>query len=183
MYSTLLVLHSWFRWLVLVSLVFAVYRAFAGWKSGKPFGRLDNVARHTAATIAHIQFCVGITLYFFSPIASYLLHHFGEAVHLREIRFFGMEHIVMMLCAITIITIGSIRAKRKKIDRDKFRMMAKWYSIALILILASIPWGVLFLVSRPLFRSFSRNPEGLFLVDKYKIATLVARTLDHAHLR
>ena len=154
MYSSLLVLHSWFRWLVLVCLIFAVCRAYLGWRSNKPFTKLDNFSRHATATIAHIQFTFGLTLYFISPIVSYFLHHFGEAVHLREIRFFGLEHIIMMTSAITMITIGSIKAKRKNTDREKFRTMVIWYSIGLFLILASIPWGILFLVSRPLLRSF-----------------------------
>src|SRR5438105_10736450 len=111
MYPTLLALHSWFRWLVLVSLVFVIYRAIKGWLTNRPFTKLDNTLRHSTATIAHIQLIFGLTLYFISPIVTYFLDHFSEAVHLREIRFFGMEHIVMMLTAITVITIGSIKAK------------------------------------------------------------------------
>jgi hypothetical protein len=65
-----------------------------------------------------------------------------------------MEHIVMMLTAIMVITVGSIKTKRKTTDQEKFRTMAKWYAIGLFLILASIPWGVLFLVNRPLLRAF-----------------------------
>ena len=154
MYSSLLTLHSWFRWLVLLSLVFAIYKAFTGWKLNKPFTKLDNFTRHTTATIAHLQLALGLTLYFISPIVNYFLHNFREAVHMREIRFFGMEHIVMMTSAITIITIGSIKTKRSTIDQEKFKTMAKWYSIGLLLILASIPWGILFLVNRPLVRMF-----------------------------
>ena len=149
-----LTLRSWFRWLVLLSLVIAIYRSYKGWRSNKPFTKLDNFTRHTTATVLHIQFAIGITLYFISPIVSYFLHNFHEAVHLREIRFFGMEHMVMMLTAITVITIGSIKTKRKNTDQAKFKTMAIWYSVGLFLILASIPWGILFLVSRPLLRSF-----------------------------
>ena len=154
MSSTLLPLHSWFRWLVLASLIFSIYRAYAGWRLNRPFTKLDNFTRHISATIAHIQFGIGITLYLNSPIVRYFLNNFGEAVHMREIRFFGMEHSVIMLSAITIITIGSIKIKRKTNDQDKFKTMAKWYSIALFLILTSIPWGILFLVHRPMFRIF-----------------------------
>jgi len=154
MYSTLLAFHSGFRWLVLLSLVFSVYRAYSGWLTHRPFTKVDDFTRHTTATIAHIQFGIGITLYFTSPIVNYFLNNFGEAVHLREIRFFGMEHIVMMLTAITLVTIGSTKAKRKAADLEKFKTMAIWYSVGLFFILTSIPWGILFLVSRPLLRSF-----------------------------
>jgi hypothetical protein len=97
---------------------------------------------------------LGLSIYFVSPIVNYFLNNFREAVHMREMRFFGMEHIVMMLSAITVITIGSIKTKRETNDRQKFKTMAKWYMIGFVLILASIPWGILFLVNRPLFRLF-----------------------------
>jgi len=154
MYSILLSFHSLFRWLVLASLIFTLYRAYKGWLSDQPFTKLDNFTRHTTATIVHIQLILGVTLYFISPIVSYFLHNFTEAVHMREMRFFGMEHIVTMLTAITIITIGSVKTKRKNTDREKFKTMAIWYSVGLFLILASIPWGILFLVSRPYLRLF-----------------------------
>ena len=80
--------------------------------------------------------------------------YFKEAVHERQLRFFGMEHITMMLIAITVITVGSIRAKRKSTDHDKFKTMALWFSVGLLLILMSIPWGFPPLVDRPYFRGF-----------------------------
>jgi hypothetical protein len=59
-----------------------------------------------------------------------------------------------MLTAIVLITIGSAKAKRKKQDRDKFRVIALWYTIGLLLILSSIPWAFSPLVSRPYLRGF-----------------------------
>ncbi len=154
MYAILLALHSLIRWLVLASLVFALYRAYRGWLSNKPYTETDHYTRFTAATSAHIQLVLGVWLYFISPIVSYFLHNFKTAVHQRGIRFFGMEHVTMMLIAITLITIGSAKAKRKRTDKEKFRTMAIWFSIALLLILSSIPWSFSPLVSRPNFRPF-----------------------------
>lgn len=154
MYSTLLALHSLVRWLVLASLLFAIFRAFSGWSSKRSFSRIDNAVRHWTATIAHIQLIFGLVLYFISPIVNYFLHNFNDAVHRREIRFFGMEHSLMMVIAIVVITIGSARAKRKLTDREKFQTMALWFSAGLLIILSSIPWAFSPLISRPYFRSF-----------------------------
>jgi uncharacterized membrane protein len=85
---------------------------------------------------------------------DYFLHHFNAAVHQREIRFFGMEHSLMMFIAIIIITIGSAKAKRKATDTEKFRIMTIWFAVALFIILTSIPWAFSPLTSRPHFRSF-----------------------------
>jgi hypothetical protein len=154
MYLTLLALHSLTRWLVLTSLLFAIVNSYRGWLLNKPWLRSDDIIRHTTATIAHIQLLLGIGLYFVSPIVTYFLHNFSTAVHDRIIRFFGMEHITMMLMGITILTIGSAKAKRKTTDREKFKTMAIWFTIALLVILSSIPWSFSPLISRPNFRWF-----------------------------
>ncbi|ETZ24812.1 hypothetical protein [Pedobacter sp. V48] len=154
MYSTVLALHSLVRWLVLASLLFAIFRAFSGWSSKRSFSRVDNAVRHWTATIAHIQLIFGLVLYFISPIVNYFLHNFNDAVHRREIRFFGMEHSLMMVIAIVVITIGSARAKRKLTDREKFQTMALWFSTGLLIILSSVPWAFSPLISRPYFRPF-----------------------------
>lgn len=154
MYQTLLALHSLVRWFVLASLLLAIYKGYKGWLTNKPFSKYDNKVRHWTATITHIQLCIGLWLYFISPIINYFLHNYKEAVHQREIRFFGMEHNLMMLAAIIIITIGSAKAKRKPTDQEKFKTMALWFTVGLLIILLSIPWTFSPLASRPLFRQF-----------------------------
>jgi hypothetical protein len=155
MYSILLALHSLVRWFVFGSLLLAIFRAYYGWLSKSGFSRFDNSIRHWTATIAHIQLILGLWLYFISPVVAYFLQHFSTAVHERVIRFFGMEHITMMLIGITLITIGSAKAKRKTNDPEKFKTMAIWFTIALLVILSSVPWSFSPLISRPNFRPFS----------------------------
>jgi len=154
MYPILLALHSLTRWLILGSLLFAIFWSYRGWLFNKPYLKFDNSVRHITATVAHVQLVLGICLYFISPIVAYFLHNFSTAVHERTIRFFGMEHIFMMLIGITVITIGSVKAKRKQTDKEKFKTMAIWFTIALLIILSSIPWSFSPLISRPNFRGF-----------------------------
>jgi len=153
MYITLLVLHSILRSLVLIGLVYAVFRAYSGWLGEKEFTKLDNSVRHWATTLCHIQLMVGIFLYFISPLSSALMHHFKDTVHVKEIRFYGMEHSLLMFVAIIIITIGSMKAKRKPTDKEKFKTQAIWFTIGLATILIVI--GMMMsplLASRPWVR-------------------------------
>jgi hypothetical protein len=154
MYSFLLVLHSLFRWAVLMNLLIAIYRAYQGWLTDRPFTKVDNLLRHTTATVLHIQLSLGMCLYFISPIVDYFLHNFSEAVHMREIRFFGMEHITMMVIAVVLVTMGSIVAKRRTTDQQKFKTMAIWFTVGFVIILTSIPWKFSPFTSRPYFRTF-----------------------------
>lgn len=152
MYSILLFLHSIVRWLVLASLLIAIYRSYMGWLGNQPYSKSDNTLRVVTSSIAHTQLVLGLWLYFISPVIKYFLHNFSEAVHMREIRFFGMEHSLIMLVAIVFITIGSSVAKRKTDDKQKFKTMAIWFSLALLLILSSIPWPFSPMISRPYLR-------------------------------
>ena len=104
MYSFLLATHSLIRWLVLTSLLYSVIIAYRGWLFKKTYTRADGVIRSVTTTIAHIQLVIGVWLYCISPVVSYFLHNFNTAVREREIRFFGMEHITMMIIAITALT-------------------------------------------------------------------------------
>ena len=154
MYHTILALHSLVRWLVVASLLFAIFRAYSGLLSKRNFSPLDNSVRLWTTIIVHIELVFGLWLYFISPTIDYFLHHFKDAVHEKEIRFFGMEHSIMMIVAIIIITIGSAIAKRKQTDREKFKTLAIWFSIGLLIILMFIPWPFSPFAGRPFFRVF-----------------------------
>ena len=154
MYSILLATHSLLRWLVFTSLLCSIFIAYRGWLFNKPFTKADSTVRSLTTTIAHVQLVAGVWLYCISPIVHYFLHNFSTAMHERQIRFFGMEHITMMVGAITVLTIGSSKARRKTIDREKFKTMAIWFTVALLIILSSVPWSFSPLISRPNFRPF-----------------------------
>lgn len=154
MYSLLIFFHSLFRWLVVISLVFATYTAWRGWLTQKPFTKTDNVLRHWTATIAHIQLAIGLTLYFQSPVVKYFISNVKEAVHDTEFLFFGLIHITLMLAAIVILTIGSSLAKRKKTDLEKHKTIAVYFLIALFIIFIAIPWPFSPLANRPYLRHF-----------------------------
>jgi len=140
------------RWLVLTSLLYAIYRAYKGYTLNAPFSKTDNAIRHWTATIAHIQLVIGITLYTQSPIIKYFWHNFYDAIHNIEVTFFGLLHIILMLTAIILITIGSSLAKRKTTDKEKFKTMLFWFLISLIIIFIAIPWPFSPLAGRPYFR-------------------------------
>lgn len=152
MYQTLTFYHSIMRWLVLASLLYAIYRAFKGYTSNAQFSKTDNATRHWTSTISHIQLVIGITLYTQSPIIKYFWNNFNEAIHNLDTTFFGLLHIILMLIAIILITIGSALSKRKTTDKEKYKTMLVWFSISLIIIFVAIPWPFSPLANRPYFR-------------------------------
>lgn len=152
MYQILILLHSSFRWLVVISLLIALYIATTGYFQKRTFTKTDNAIRHWTATIAHIQLMVGMLLYFESPLTAYFQKNFSTAKESPELVFFGAIHALFMLIAIVVITIGSALAKRRGSDEEKFRTMLVWYSIAFLIIFLAIPWPFSPFVNRPYFR-------------------------------
>ena len=154
MYQHLLTFHSLFRWLVLASLLVAIYRALRGYVLKKHFSKHDNAIRHWTATIAHTQLLIGIWLYIKSPVTQYFWENFNETLKSGDSAFFGLYHLSLMLISVVLITIGSALAKRQPTDKEKFKTMLIWFSITLFLIFMAIPWPFSPFAHRPYFRTF-----------------------------
>src|SRR5687768_2475117 len=154
MYYTLIILHSLVRWLLLASLLLAIYRSWRGWLGRKGYFKWDNTLRAATITLANVQMGIGIGLYFSSPLVDIFWKNFSVEVSNRGTRFFGMEHSLMMIIAVTFITIGGSQARRRPLAGQKFKAMAIWFTIALVIIFVSIPWPFSPMAARPWFRGF-----------------------------
>ena len=154
MLSTLIFLHSLIRWFVLGTLLYSIYRAYRGYSHSLTFKNTDDVWRHWTATTTHIQLILGILLYSKSETVKAFVSGLGSRDRITEPMFFGIIHIAFMLSAIVLVTIGSAMAKRKTIDKDKFKTLLIWFGAALLLILIAIPWPFSPLTHRPYLRPF-----------------------------
>jgi len=129
-------LHSVTRWLVLIFLILAIISAFQGWMGKKAYTEGDRKKALFALIFTHVQFVLGLILYFISP---YVKHESGVMKD-TLLRFYTVEHFVMMILAVILITIGYSVSKRKTEALSKFKTTAIYYLIALLIILAAIPW-------------------------------------------
>jgi hypothetical protein len=154
MYLFLVALHSLLRWFVLAALLFTIYRSYRGWLGRKGFMKLDNSLRVATVTLVHIQFSIGVWIYLVSPLIKTFWNNYSQVKGIRAIRFFGMEHSLMMAVAVTLITIGASKARRRPLAGQKFKVMAIWFTIALVIIFVSIPWPFSPMAARPWFRPF-----------------------------
>ena len=136
MYSFLLSTHSGLRWVALLLLLFAVFNAFSKWRFGKNYSAGDKLINLFTMIFFHLQFTVGLFLYFVSPKVSFA----GGMMSNSMLRFFTVEHFLLMLLAFIIITMGRKRAEKTDSSSAKHRRYFLWYGFALILILAAIPW-------------------------------------------
>ena len=131
MYNGMLHAHSGLRWLVLIFLVLAIIKSFAGWFGKKDFNKSDNLIALLLLSFTHTQMIIGVVLYFISDKVIAI----GDAMKESATRFWAMEHGLTMLIAIALITIGRVKSKKAETSELKFKKGAIFYTIALVLIL------------------------------------------------
>lgn len=136
MYTGLLHAHSGLRWIVLVLIVWALFKSISGWMGQKEYEKSDRLSALLALIFTHLQLLIGLALYFISPKVSFESGVMESSV----LRFFTVEHSLMMIIAIVLITFGFSTAKRMKADLAKHKRIAITYGIGLLIMLASIPW-------------------------------------------
>ena len=134
MYTGLLHTHSLLRYLILIFLLAVIVNSFLGFSNRKAFGKMDNMLGLTLFSVTHTQFLVGILLYFVSPFVQFS----GVAMKDPSLRYWTTEHSLIMLVAITMITLARITSKKMSNDTAKHKRMLIFNSIALVLILLAI---------------------------------------------
>lgn len=134
-------IHSSFRYVLLILLIAAIVNAFLKFRSKKAYGNVDDKLSLAAFVVSHFQLLVGMMLYVISPVVkSAWSMGMGEMMGSSLHRFYAIEHIFGMLVALALVTIGRIRAKKQSDDVQKHKTTFLFYLIALIIIIATIPW-------------------------------------------
>lgn len=146
MYTALLHVHSYNRWLVLLSGAVALVVAYRGWLGGGAYGRVESFSGRAFRGLLDLQVLLGLALYALSPIVRAGLGDLGAAMGEKELRFFSVEHITGMVIALAFVHAGAARVQHADTDAAKLRQQAIWQTLAAISILVSIPWW------RPLVR-------------------------------
>jgi hypothetical protein len=132
-------LHAIMRWLLLgfllatlvISLIRLIHR-----KGLHTTGILT--ARYSLVT-AHIQLLAGIILYMISPKVIFNASSMQSPI----LRFFLVEHVLMMLLAVILLTVGYVKLKKQIGSYVSSRLVFWYYLAALVLMLAGIPWPFL----------------------------------------
>ena len=127
--------HSGLRWVVLALMIYAIFNAL---RKKDFYAKSDRLLNMFAMVSLHIQLVIGVFLYFTSAKVSFVEGWMSEKTGI--LRFYGMEHITLMIIAIILVTIGHAKAKRASEPAKKHKTILLFYAIGLILILASIPW-------------------------------------------
>jgi hypothetical protein len=140
MYHFIQELHKGLAYLALLLLLVAVVNAIIGVTSKKDFTAKDRKIALFALIATHTQLLVGLILYFVSPLGKAAFGQMSNA----ELRLTSLEHPLINLIAIALITIGWSKHKKLINSEAKFKTFAIYYGLGLLLILSRIPWNLWF---------------------------------------
>ncbi|KGL62243.1 hypothetical protein [Polaribacter sp. Hel1_85] len=134
-------IHSYWAYIVLALLIITVVNAVIGLKQKKEFKDKNLRIGLFTLIVSHIQLLIGLGWYFMSPWYKALKDNGGEVMADKTARLMAVEHPIMMIIAIVLITIGWSKHKKKTEDAAKFKTFVIFYGLALVLILSRIPWN------------------------------------------
>ncbi len=133
-------MHSVGRWIILLLLIFAILNSLIA--GNRPYIRTDNRLGLILTIVADLMLLLGIYLWFVGQKGYNLIEANGMSAVMKDptLRFFAIEHLAGMLIAIVLIHIGKAQGKKPIGDKAKHRRTMIFYLVALLIILASIPW-------------------------------------------
>ena len=141
MYAAVLLIHSWLRWAVILVALFAIVRAVTGASSRRPWAPADDRAGLLFTIVVDVQLLLGLLLYFaLSPITQAALRDFGGAMAVSATRYWAVEHVFGMVVGVLLAHRGRARAKSIADPARRHKVAAIFFVLALVAILASIPW-------------------------------------------
>ena len=122
-------LHSFLRWVILILLLVAIYQAFSKKEGLKKTSLWLMISAHT-------MFLIGMYQLLFGRFG--ITKGLPEGVELMKnafYRFFWVEHPLLMVLAIAVITVARSKAKVLNYKAASWLLL-----IALIFLLVAIPW-------------------------------------------
>jgi hypothetical protein len=140
MYGFIQKFHSGWAYIALLLLVIAVINAVIGLTSKKEFTAKDRKIAIFGLIGTHTQLLIGLILYFVSPFGFNSLGQMSD----KMLRLTSLEHPLINIIAITLITIGWTKHKKLTTSESKFKTFSIFYGLGLVLVLSRIPWSLWF---------------------------------------
>ena len=135
-----LIAHSILRWAVLLFGLWTLFNALSGTFSKRNYTTKDNRTSLFFMISCDLQLVIGLILYFNGMWFAMIKNNAKEVMHDSVNRFFALEHALMMIIAWLLVHIGRSMLKRTDTDIRKHRLSLVWFGLAILVILAMIPW-------------------------------------------
>ena len=141
MYNIIKEAHNGIGMLLFAFLVIIVIFILIRFLSNKPFDKTAKTFALIGLILMHLQVVIGIILYLVSPRG--LSNFSGEAMRDSISRLYIVEHPLGMIIAAVLVTIGYSQSKKNTLgDKNRYKRVLIYYTVALALVAYLIPWFV-----------------------------------------
>ncbi len=136
----LLQIHSILRWIILVLIIVAILRSFGAGSTAFTNSHKKNGLFLMIA--CDIMLLLGLVQWFTGGFGLKAIQNNGMGAVMKDsvMRFFAVEHLLMMLVAIILVHVGYSYSKKNISDTKKHTKTSLFYILALLVMLAAIPW-------------------------------------------
>jgi hypothetical protein len=139
MYTAVLLLHSWLRWVALVAGIGATVLAMRGAAGPEGDRKLDRWGMAFVSAL-DLQLLLGLLLYLvLSPTLAEIRANFGASMKDPVARFWAVEHITSMLVAVVLVHVGRVLGRKATPESKRMKLFI-CFGIATVLMLLAIPW-------------------------------------------
>lgn len=140
-------LHSTIRWIILFSFGIAFIKSILSFITRDRITASIVIGNKLSMILMDVQLLIGLSLYFFiSSTTKAAFSDWKIAMQTKELRFFAVEHITLMLIATICFHAVNIILKKEYPQHKKVKLVTGIYVFIFALFLAGIPWF------RPVFR-------------------------------
>lgn len=145
MYDLTYIIHSYWAYLVVLVLLVTTVNSIIGYASKKEYGAMDLRLGLFTLIVSHIQLLIGLVLYFVAPyFQAFSQVGMGGVMKDSTLRLYLVEHPLMMLISVILITVGYSKHKNKRLSSKKFKTLSIFYALGLIFMLSRIPYSAWF---------------------------------------
>jgi hypothetical protein len=135
-------LHNLVRWVVVLGGLWALIAVVRGLAGKLRYDAAAEGAGKFFVSVLDLQVVIGVILYLVSPLVkAAMTQGMAAAMQNADLRFFLVEHAVIMVLAAVAAHVGLATARRGATDQAKYTRALIWYLIATVLIAYGTPWG------------------------------------------
>lgn len=124
-------LHAIWRWVLLAAGLVVVIKALIGWLGKRPWTPLDDRLGMVYTLVVDIQFLLGLILWFIGP---FNFRQLSSAMSSPLLRFYLLEHPILMLIALALAHVGRSRSRKADTDAGKHRAAFVFYLLSFLFI-------------------------------------------------
>ncbi len=151
--TVLLSLHNLLRWVILLALLYAIIFSWKALSTKSAFTGGNRKAALILLISSHLTLLIGLYQWLFGRFGLISTSLPPGTVLMKDkfYRFYWVEHPFGMVLAIALITIGYSTVKKGTLTAGLGKKAFWLFLIALLVLLATIPWPGRPDIGRPLF--------------------------------